>query len=103
MPSNFGLADRSGTDGLVHMARAVVEQGPSRVALSIDGVGAFDHISRARIFREIWARPQFHELLPFIRCWYGAPTNFQWLDDSGEAHLITQGEGGEQGDALMPA
>eukprot|EP00973_Karenia_brevis_P022200 3055849-Karenia_brevis.AAC.1 len=38
MPANFGLADRSGTDGLIHMARALLENDPSRLVLSIDGV-----------------------------------------------------------------
>eukprot|EP00973_Karenia_brevis_P084341 11705149-Karenia_brevis.AAC.1 len=33
MPSNFGLADRSGTDGLIHMARSLLETDPSRLVL----------------------------------------------------------------------
>ena len=71
MPANFGLADRSGTDGLVHMVRTLLGSDSSRTLISIDGVGAFDHVSRARIFTELWHRPEFHDLLPFVSCWYG--------------------------------
>ena len=33
---------------------------------------------------------------------YGAPSEYLWEDDEGEVHTIQQGEGGEQGDAMMP-
>ena len=41
-------------------------------------------------------------VLPFVRQFYGTPSTFWWDDDEGLTHDITQGEGGEQGDALMP-
>ena len=47
--------------------------------------------------------PGAQRLLPFVRMSYGAPSQFVWVDDTGESHVITQGEGGEQGDPLMPA
>jgi hypothetical protein len=34
---------------------------------------------------------------------YGQPSEYVWTDDSGTQHTIRQGEGGEQGDPLMPA
>ena len=47
--------------------------------------------------------PTAHRLLPFVFLSYEQPSIFLWLDDAGIAHDITQTEGGEQGDALMPA
>ena len=41
-------------------------------------------------------------ILPFIRPFCGQPSPFLWEDDVGEVHIIPQGEGGEQGDPLMP-
>ena len=35
--------------------------------------------------------------------WYSSQSRFVWVDGEGESHTILQGEGGEQGDALMPA
>ena len=32
-----------------------------------------------------------------------SPSTYLWEDDEGVVHEISQGEGGEQGDALMPA
>ena len=40
--------------------------------------------------------------VPFVRKFCGSPSRYLWEDDSGEVHDIDQGEGGEQGDPLMP-
>ena len=42
------------------------------------------------------------QILLFVRAFYGQPTTYLWEDDVGEVHIIPQGEGGEQGDPLMP-
>ena len=41
-------------------------------------------------------------VLPFVRLFYSSPSKSLWEDDEGVRHTIHQGEGGEQGDALMP-
>ena len=41
-------------------------------------------------------------ILPFVRQFHGVPSTYLWQDDSRNIHEIHQGEGGEQGDALMP-
>ena len=68
----------------------------------MDGIGAFDHISRACMFEGLIRTPTLHGLLPFVRQWYGVQSEFRWVDNDGIAHTIFQGDGGEQGDALMP-
>ena len=40
--------------------------------------------------------------LPFVSMFYGSPSEYLWEDNEGTVHRIPQGEGGEQGDALMP-
>ena len=42
-------------------------------------------------------------LLPLVAQFYGRPSQYIWEDDEGVCHTIPQGEGGEQGDPLMPA
>ncbi len=69
----------------------------------IDGVGAFDHCRRAPMLRGIRGTPTAHRLLPSILMSYGSPSTYEWQEDTGEVHEITQGEGVEQGDRLMPA
>ena len=46
--------------------------------------------------------PQASALLPFVRLWYARESAYVWAAGS-QAHRITQAEGGEQGDPLMPA
>ena len=69
-PANFGMSTRCGTDGLVHLARALLESDPAQTILCIDGVGAFDHVSRARMFERLLATPSLRPILPFARLWY---------------------------------
>ena len=42
------------------------------------------------------------EALPFVRLFHGQPSTFVWEDDDNIVNSIPQGEGGEQGDPLMP-
>jgi len=102
-PFNFGLSDRSGTDAAVHYIQYLTDRFPDQVVMSVDGIGAFDHISRARIFEQLMARPSLRDLVPFVRMWYSTQSRFVWVYEAGTTHHILQGDGGEQGDALMPA
>ena len=42
------------------------------------------------------------QILPFVRGFYGRPSTYLWEDEDGDTQEIPQGEGGEQGDPLMP-
>ena len=102
-PFNFGLHDRSGTDAAIHLIQYLTDADPDKVVLSIDGVGAFDHVCRTRMFEQLMANGHLHELLPFVRQWYAVPSQFKWKNNAGITKTISQADGGEQGDALMPA
>ena len=52
----------------------------------------------ARLVRMLAARA----LLPFVRMSYARPSSYTWYDDGREQRTVTQAEGGEQGDPLMP-
>ena len=71
--------------------------------LSVDGVGAYDTISRNSMLRGHHTVPSANQCLPFVRQFYTQPSHYVWHDDANQAHIITQAEGGEQGDPLMPA
>ena len=71
---------------MVHALTAAVELGAT--VLSVDGVGAFDTVSRKAML---------------VRQFYASPSEFVWHDAAGQPHTVTQAEGGEQGDPLMPA
>ena len=52
---------------------------------------------------KLQAKPKLRPLLSFVRMSYGGPSRYYWTDDEGVRHEVKQGEGGEQGDPLMPA
>ena len=68
--------------------------------LSVDAVGAFDHVSRGAMLGARHARRELHPLLPFARQFYSSPSVYTWWDNDGCAHDGSQGAGGEQGDPL---
>ena len=102
-PHNVGLSDCSGTDAAIHAIRFLTDSFPGKIVLSIDGVGAFDHVCRARMFEQLLEHPRLAQLVPFVKQWYGTASEFRWVDDDGVSYPIRQGDGGEQGDAMMPA
>ena len=55
------------------------------------------------MFEQLEAQPSLHGLLVYVRQWYATATQLVWTMDDGTRHIIPQGDGGEQGDALMPA
>ena len=71
--------------------------------LSVDAVGAFDHVARQAMLTALLDKPELQPLLPYARQFYAAPSSYTWYDGSGTAHEVRQAEGGEQGDPLMPA
>ena len=46
--------------------------------------------------------PKARAILPVVRLFYGALSSYSRQDDAGKLRTVTQGEGGEQGDPLMP-
>ena len=102
-PYNFGMSVSSGTDAVIHFVRSLTDSDPDLVLTKIDGVGAFDHIYRSVMLSKLRTLPSARKLLPFVLMSYGATSTYVWTDENGIAHDIHQGEGGEQGDALMPA
>ena len=61
------------------------------------------HASRRAMLRGLLERPALRPLLPYVRQFYAESSSYTWYDDARHGHRIQQGEGGEQGDPLMPA
>ena len=103
LPFQYGLSTRSGTEAVSRLLRAAAEADPRATILSVDAVGAFDHVSRQAMLGALAANPALQPLLPYARQFYAEPSSYTWYDDVGVAHEVLQAEGGEQGDPLMPA
>ena len=101
-PFQFALSTRAGTDCVGHPVRVMTDADPDATILSIDGVGAYDHVLRSAMMNKLHDVPGLRALLPFVRSTYANTTRYTWEDAAGVRHQIHQAEGGEQGDPLMP-
>ena len=96
----MAMGSRASIDAAVLTARAALDLNPDLVLLSLDGIGAFNHIYTGEMLARLNEFPGACEMLPFIRLFYGQPSRYLFEDELGVVHTIWQGEGGEQGDAL---
>ena len=101
-PPQFALNTRAGSECLAHTLRTLSELNEATSILSVDGVGAFDLISRSAMMQGLVDMPDGIKVLPFVRMFHGTPSQFLWEDELGTVNHIPQGEGSEQGDPLMP-
>ena len=100
-PFQFALSTRAGTDCVEHAVRAMTDAHSTSTVLSVDGIGAYDHVFRSAMLSKLHSEPHLHGLLPFVRAMYSDTSRYSWRDATGTQHVILQCEGGEQGDPLM--
>ena len=92
--------ERAQSASLTYYKRTELD--PRATIMSIDGVGAFDLISRKSMLEALMEMESGSQVLPFVRMFYGSHSTYLWEDEAGVVHTVEQGEGGEQGDVLMP-
>ena len=102
-PFQFALSTRAGAESVVHFLAAALELNPEATIVSVDGIGAFDTMSRQCMLQGLLGVPGANECLPFVRMFYSEPSEYVLHDSGGVPHIVQQAEGGEQGDPLMPA
>ena len=101
-PFQYAMSTRAGTECIAHVLQALTELDPRATIMSIDGVGAFDLISRKTMLEALMEMESGSQVLPFVRMFYGSHST-SGRDEAGVVHTVEQGEGGEQGDVLMRA
>ena len=101
-PHQYALSTRAGTECVAHAVRAATELDTQLTVVSVDGIGAYDLMRRRAMLTKLHSLPRASALLPFVRMSYGSPSTYLWVDNEGRTHEVHQGEGGEQGDPLMP-
>ena len=99
-PFQYTMRTRAGCECVAHALQALCEVDPELTILSIDGISAYDSISRVAMLQGL--REVNGQAVPYVRMFYGQPSTYIWEDEHNVVHSIHQGEGGEQGDALMP-
>ena len=82
--------------------QGITELHPDATVTSIDGGSAYDLISRKAMLRGLTRVDVGGAALPFVRMCCGSPSEYLWEHEVGIVHRAPQGEGGGQGDAMMP-
>ena len=58
------------------MAKLLTDMDEDTTIASLDGVGAYDHVSRACFLEELSSNPELEPILPFVRLWYSRPSTY---------------------------
>ena len=67
----------------MHSLQVACDGDPSLTVLSVDGVGAFDLISRQAMLTALRDTPDANAILPFVRLFYGSPWTLRQARRSG--------------------
>ena len=100
-PHQDALTTRSGCELIAHASQGFTDLDPEATVMSVDGVGVFNLIPRASMMSAVRNALGCGDAVPFCPAILGH-SSYIWEDELGD-HNIVQGEGGEQGDPLMPA
>ena len=76
---------------MTHFLRGATDINDRTTIVSVDGIGAFDSISRNSMFSGLQRMVDGDQMIPFVRLFYGSPSVYLWEDDLGETHEILQG------------
>ena len=101
-PYQNALSTRAGCECIAHALQAVTELDSEATVTTIDGISAYDSISRRAMLLGLDRVVGRRQAVPFVRLIHSEPSAYLWEDASGTVHTVHQGEGGEQGDPLMP-
>ena len=73
---------------IAYAVQALTDADPEATVLSIDGIGAFDLISRASMLTALKGALGCDRALPFVHQFYGRPSSYIWEDEAGTTHEI---------------
>ena len=90
-PFQYAMSTRAGTECIAHVLQALTELDPRATIMSIDGVGAFDLISRQSMLEALMEVESGSQGLPFVRMFYGSHSTYLWEDEAGVVHTVEQG------------
>lgn len=68
----------------VHSLQLATEAGPTLTIPSVDGIGAYDHVSRTAMLTALRNASEANQTLPFSRMFYSTPSTYLRVDHSGE-------------------
>ena len=90
-PYQYALSTRARCECVSHVVQALCEANPNTTIVSVDGVSAYDTISREAMMQGLLDVEGGETVLPFVRQFHGRVSQYLWEDDAGVTHTILQG------------
>ena len=75
-PYQYALSMRAGTECIAHALQLMTGKKPRARLVSIDGIGAFDLISRKSMLEALMRVDGGPAIMPFVRMFYGQPSSY---------------------------
>ena len=88
-PFQYALSTCVGTEYVYHVLQALTDNDERATILSVDGIGAFDLISRESMMRGLLEVEGGGKVLPFVRQFYGSFSTHLWEDEEGTVQFIS--------------
>ena len=85
-PFQYTLSTRAGAEALARALSVSCELNPSKTVVSVDGVGAYDHIARAAMFEGLRRDARLASLMPFVRQFYGRESTYLFFTTIQDKH-----------------
>ena len=82
-PHQYAMSTRAGCECIAHMLQVRTDLDDRATVVSIDGIGAFDFVSRESMLRGLLRVKGGESVLPFVRQFHASPSNHIWHDEHG--------------------
>ena len=101
-PFQYRLSTKAGCECVAHIVQALTDQDANATVVTVDGLGAFDLISKSSLLEGLLRMEDGDQILPFARCLYGSPSTYLWEDELGNTQEIPKVREGNRATPSMP-
>ena len=90
-PYQYAMSSKSGCECIAHALQGLTELDPRATVMSIDGISAYDLISRRAMLQALDDVAGGSAVVPFVSMFYGTPSHYLWEDSLGRVHTVKVG------------
>ena len=88
-PFQIAMSTRGGCECIAHALQGLTEMNARATVVSIDGISAYNLVSRKAMLQGLNGLTVGSSALPFVSNFYGTPSSYLWEDSTGWVHTIT--------------